>query len=242
VEELERIVGRIRARWPEVRILIRADSGCAREQILAWCEAKGVDYVIGLARNGRLQAALAREMAEAEARCKRTGEPARVFKDVGYRTLDSWSRALRVVGKAEALPGKANPRFVVTSLARSTLAARALYEDLYCARGEMENRIKEQQLGMFADRTSTATMRGEPAALVDRLARLRARAGAAPGEAARHAAGTGAGRDDPHAAAQDRGDRAGQRTSVLSLAQQRLSAAVFEQALRQIQQAYPRRT
>ena len=159
VDELERIVGRIRARWPAVRIAIRADSGFARDEILAWCEAHRIDYVIGLARNARLQAALAGEMAQAQARCEQTGEPARVFKDFRYRTLDSWSRERRVVGKAEALPGKANPRFVVTSFAAEELDPRALYEDLYCARGDMENRIKEQQLGMFADRTSTATLR-----------------------------------------------------------------------------------
>jgi hypothetical protein len=159
VEELERIVGRIRARWPEVRIAIRADSGFARDEILAWCEVQGIDYVIGLARNARLQAALAGEMAEAQARCEQTGQPARVFKDFRYRTLDSWSCERRVVGKAEALPGKANPRFVVTSFAPDAFDARTLYEELYCARGDMENRIKEQQLGMFADRTSTATMR-----------------------------------------------------------------------------------
>jgi hypothetical protein len=159
VEELERIVERIRARWPEIPIAIRADSGFARDEILAWCEARGIGYVVGLARNARLQAALAGEMREATTRCEQTGQPARVFKDFRYRTLDSWSRERRVVGKAEALPGKANPRFVVTSLAPDAFDARALYEDLYCARGDMENRIKEQQLGMFADRTSTATMR-----------------------------------------------------------------------------------
>jgi hypothetical protein len=158
-EELERIVSQIRARWPEVKIWIRADSGFAREEILAWCEANGVEYVIGLARNARLEAAIEAELAEAQQACERTGAPARIFKDLRYRTRKSWSRERRVVAKAEQLPGKPNPRFVVSSLSPERVEAGALYEQIYCARGDMENRIKEQQLGMFADRTSTATMR-----------------------------------------------------------------------------------
>jgi len=159
VELLERIVGQIRGRWPEVRIIIRADSGFAREQIMAWCEANGVDYVLGLAKNSRLAAKIAEELGVAEAEWERTHQASRVFKDFWYCTRSSWSRERRVVGKAEHLEKGSNPRFVVTSLASQAWDARALYEDLYCARGEMENRIKEQQLCLFADRTSTRWMR-----------------------------------------------------------------------------------
>jgi len=159
VEVLEQIVGQIRRRWPEVRIIIRADSGFAREEIMSWCEANGVDYVLGLAKNSRLGAEIAEELGVAEAQWERTGQASRVFKDFWYRTRSSWSRERRVVGKAEHLDKGSNPRFVVTSLASEVYDARALYEDLYCARGEMENRIKEQQLCLFADRTSTRWMR-----------------------------------------------------------------------------------
>jgi hypothetical protein len=158
-EELERIVGQIRERWPGVEIWIRADSGFARDAIMAWCEAHGVDYVLGLAKNARLRRAIGRTMAEAQAEHAATGAPARRYQELRYRTRKSWSRERRVVAKAEQLPGKANPRFVVTSLPTDRFAARELYEGIYCARGDMENRIKEQQLGLFADRTSTATMR-----------------------------------------------------------------------------------
>ncbi|MFC1806532.1 IS1380 family transposase [Planctomycetota bacterium] len=153
------LVPMLRQRWPHVRIIVRGDSGFARDAILAWCEAHGVHYVFGLARNARLTAALADDLATAQAQCNATGEAARRFKDFRYRTLKSWSCERRVVGKAEHLPGGANPRFVVTSLPADGWDARALYEDLYCARGEMENRIKEQQLYLFADRTSAATVR-----------------------------------------------------------------------------------
>jgi hypothetical protein len=159
VEELERIVGQIRARWPGVEIWIRADSGFAREALLAWCEANGVEYVLGLARNARLVRAIGSELEQARREREHTGRSARRFKDFRYRTRKSWSRERRVVGKAEQLRGKANPRFVVTSLPPERLSASTLYRKVYCARGDMENRIKEQQLGMFADRTSTATMR-----------------------------------------------------------------------------------
>jgi len=159
VELLERIVGQIRLRWPEVRIIIRADSGFAREEIMAFCEANGVHYVLGLAKNSRLTAAIAEELAAAEAEWERTHQAARRFRDFRYCTRDSWTRARRVVGKAEHLDKGANPRFVVTSLGEAAYAARALYEDLYCGRGEMENRIKEQQMCLFADRTSTRWLR-----------------------------------------------------------------------------------
>jgi hypothetical protein len=159
VEELERIVVRIRSRWPEVEIWIRADSGFAREAIMSWCDQNRVQYVLGLARNARLQATIEGEMAEAKWRHEQSGKPERIFKDFSYQTHKTWTRSRRVVGKAEWLPGKENPRFVVTSLSKEELEAAELYEKFYCARGDMENRIKEQQLGMFADRTSSHTMR-----------------------------------------------------------------------------------
>ncbi len=159
VDELERIVTQIRQRWPKTRIVIRSDAGFCREAIMAWCEANDVRYVLGLARNKRLQRALGKEMEEARAAHERTGKPARRFRDFRYKTRKSWSRERRVVGKAEYLPNKANPRFVVTNLTTRQVSAKRLYEALYCARGDMENRIKEQQLGLFADRTSTATLR-----------------------------------------------------------------------------------
>ena len=140
VDEVARIVARIRARWPKVRIVLRGDSGFCREELMTWCEESGVGFVFGLAPNERLKAVLAPEAWEAERRCETTGKAARVFKDFAYRTEKTWSRARRVVGKAEHLPGGANLRFVVTSLPRTRIDARALYEDLYCARGEMENR------------------------------------------------------------------------------------------------------
>ena len=116
VEELERIVGRIRKRWPGVAIWLRGDSGFCRDELLAWCEAQGVEYVLGIAQNPRLKRSLAPELERARQECERTGQAARVFKDFRYRTLDSWSRERRVIGKAEHLPRGANPRFVVTSL------------------------------------------------------------------------------------------------------------------------------
>jgi hypothetical protein len=154
-----RIVRQIRARWPQVKILLRADSGFARDQLMTWCEANGVDYLFGLARNERLVGALAHELALAEAESLAQGAPVRRFADFTWRTLDSWTRTRRVVAKAEHLPKGSNPRFVVTSLSAAEIDARTLYEQVYCARGEVENRIKEQQLDLFAGRTSAATMR-----------------------------------------------------------------------------------
>jgi hypothetical protein len=155
VEELERIVPRLRAAWPETRIVVRGDSGFCRERLMAWCEGQeNIDYVLGLAKNSRLTSMIAEELEEMEMQALVTGEPARAFKDLTYSTLESWSKERRVVAKAEHLDGKANPRFVVTSLSIEHCDARGLYEDRYCGRGEMENRIKEQQLDLFADRTS----------------------------------------------------------------------------------------
>src|SRR5882724_10785814 len=159
VEEIARIVRQIRTRWPFARILLRADSGFAREALMAWCEQNRVDYLFGLARNARLVAMIEEELAVARAAAEQTGRPARRFKDFQWSTLDSWSRERRVVAKAEWTQGEANPRFVVTSLKRSEAGARQLYEDIYCARGDMENRIKECQLDLYADRTSAQTMR-----------------------------------------------------------------------------------
>ena len=207
-EEIARVVRQIRAHWPKVRIVLRADSGFAREQLMAWCEANAVDYLFGLAKNARLNAEIAADLVAAAEESATTAKSARRFKDFAYRTRDSWSRERRVIGKAEwmtpslaeaddatkkpkknkekkekpkktskakvtqaadvveavdavptpSFPGRANPRFVVTSLSAEKHEARQLYEKSYCARGEMENRIKECQLDLFADRTSSHTM------------------------------------------------------------------------------------
>lgn len=160
VEEVRAIVERIRQAWPTVRIIVRGDSGFCRDELLSWCESQAVpvDYVVGLARNSRLETMLVPWMEQARAIRAITEKPARAFAELRYQTLTgSWSRERRVVGKAEALCGKENPRYVVSSLAEKEWDARALYEDLYCARGEMENRIKEQ-LSLFADRVSAETM------------------------------------------------------------------------------------
>ena len=159
VDELDRIVGQIRESWPHTEIIIRGDSGFCRDYIMTWCEDHQLHYVLGMSRNDRLVAEIAEELDQVREEHEETGKPARRFRDFTYRTLNSWSCSRRLVGKAEQLPGKANPRFVVTSLEPDRIDARALYEDLYCARGDMENRIKENQLDLFADRTSTHTMR-----------------------------------------------------------------------------------
>ena len=158
VEELACIIERIRVRWPAVRIIVRGDGGFCREELMSWCEGQGVEYVLGLAKNARLKALIADELQQAKAEYESGGEAARVFKECRYQTLTSWSCARRVVGKAEHLSKGANPRFIVSSLPSEEYDARTLYEDLYCARGDMENRIKEQQLALFADRTSTHEM------------------------------------------------------------------------------------
>jgi hypothetical protein len=159
VKELDRIISRIRMRWPDTRIIIRGDSGFCREHIMRWCELNNVDYILGLAKNERLKREIATELEQAGTIFQQMHQPARVFKDFQYRTLKSWSCSRRVVGKAEYLNKGENPRFVVTSLSTEKVDAQTLYERCYCGRGEMENRIKEQQLWLFADRTSCATMR-----------------------------------------------------------------------------------
>jgi hypothetical protein len=159
-QELERIVKKLRAAWPEVRIIVRGDSGFCRDEIMSYCEQnQKVDYVLGLAKNSRLNQQIEAEMAQAQQLQQESGQAARVFKDFRYCTRTSWSCERRVVGKAEYLAKGENPRFIVTSITSEEKDARTLYEDFYCARGDMENRIKEQQLGLFADRTSTAWMR-----------------------------------------------------------------------------------
>jgi len=158
LEELKRIIKQIRQSWSKVHILVRADSDFCREKILTWCERNGIDYVIGFAKNDGIIGMIDAE--EAKQKWEKTARPARIFKDIYYRTRESWSRRRRVIAKAEHLEKGSNPRFVVTSLPKHGFEAALVYEVLYWGRGEMENRIKEQQLGLFADRTSTATMRG----------------------------------------------------------------------------------
>jgi hypothetical protein len=159
VEEVARVVARIRARWPTTRIMLRADSGFAREDLMAWCEANGVDFVFGPAKNERLIAEIKTELDVVAAKSRRTGGMERRFKSFMWMTRRTWSRRRRIVAKAEWTRGEANPRFVVTSLGSYECKAKYLYEKVYCARGDMENRIKECQLDLYADRTSTATMR-----------------------------------------------------------------------------------
>ena len=159
IEEIARIVAQIRARWPLVRIILRADSGFARDAMMAWCEANGVDFIFGLARNVRLTRTIGAELVEARNESQASAQPARRFKDFIWSTRNSWSRQRRVIAKPEWTKGEANPRFIVTSLTAADGDGRLLYEDVYCARGEMENRIKECQIDLFADRTSTATMK-----------------------------------------------------------------------------------
>src|SRR5271154_6557453 len=159
IEEVARVVAHIRRRWPRVRILLRTDSGFAREDLMAWCEANGVDFLFGLAKNERLIAEIKTELDLVAAKSRRTGRMERRFKSFMWMTRRTWSRRRRIVAKAEWTQGEANPRFVVTSLGRDECKAKYLYEKVYCARGDMENRIKECQLDLYADRTSSATMR-----------------------------------------------------------------------------------
>ena len=159
VKQLDRIVKQIRAQWPGVQIVIRADSGFCRDNIMSWCEANQVDFILGLAKNARLKRILEKELREAKQQFEATGSAARFYKDFRYRTRKSWSRERRVIGKAEHLAKGENPRFVTTSLSMDEFDALTVYEKEYCPRGDMENRIKEQQLYLFADRTSASTMR-----------------------------------------------------------------------------------
>jgi len=157
--EIRRIIEQIRLAWPQVRITLRGDSGFCREELMSWCEGHQVDYVFGLARNPRLRARAAEALAQAQLQWEQTHQPARVFVEFPYATLSgSWSRTRRVVAKAEHIDGKENPRYVVTSLSAEAWPAQPLYEQLYCARGDMENRIKEQ-FTLFADRVSAESIR-----------------------------------------------------------------------------------
>ena len=158
-EEIARIVAHLRKAWPNVEIWLRADSGFARDDMMSWCEENRVEYVFGMAQNKRLNAMIVGEQAQAKATFETTAKAARVFKELDYRTKKSWSKSRRVVAKAEHLEKGSNPRFIVTSLTAEAIAGQELYEKIYCARGEMENRIKECQLDLMADRTSAATMR-----------------------------------------------------------------------------------
>ncbi|MCC7175562.1 MAG: IS1380 family transposase [Bryobacterales bacterium] len=166
LEETQRIVAQLRRVWPEVEIVLRGDSGFCRDPIMDWCEQNRVGYVFGLAKNERLLKKVRQPMRQAQRQWKQTGKPARVFTEFRYRTRESWSRARRVIAKAEYLDKGENPRFVVTSFHPEQMEARPLYEEFYCARGDMENRIKEQQLALFADRTSTSWMRSNQIRLV----------------------------------------------------------------------------
>jgi hypothetical protein len=160
--EIERIVTQIRSAWPDVKIILRGDSGFCRNELMSWCENHRVDFVFGMARNQRLRKIIGAEMYQATQQWSQTGKPARVFSEFPYQTKKTkkggWDRERRVVAKAEHIDGKENPRFVVTSLTGEVWAAQALYEELYCGRGDMENRIKEQ-FSLFADRASAETMR-----------------------------------------------------------------------------------
>jgi hypothetical protein len=157
LREIQRIVAQIRAAWPEVKIILRGDSGFCRNELMSWCEAHRVDFLFGMARNQRLRRIIGAEMHAATEQWKQTGKPARVFSEFQYQTKKrkkgGWDRERRVVAKAEHIDGKENPRFVVTSLTSEEWPAQALYEELYCERGNMENRIKEQ-FSLFADRVS----------------------------------------------------------------------------------------
>jgi hypothetical protein len=155
-EEVERIITQIRGVWPKTRIIIRADSGFCREDIMVWCEDNNVDYILGLARNARLVKEISEELKEAKVLA--AGGSAKIFKEFKYKTVKSWRQERRVVGKAEWLTDKENPRFIVTSLLKEYGDGEYLYKKVYCARGDMENRIKECQLDLFSDRTSTASI------------------------------------------------------------------------------------
>ena len=158
-KELGRIVGMIRSRWKNVQIVIRGDSGFCRDEILKWCEQQGLFYVIGLKRNTRLVQRIKKQLHRAYVEPAQTGKAARRFSSFWYRTRKTWSRTRRIIAKAEYTEGKENPRFIVTNLPATLHDQRSLYEEVYCARGEMENRIKEQQLYLFADRSSCSLMK-----------------------------------------------------------------------------------
>lgn len=158
-KEVARIVDQIRQRWPQVRIILRADSGFCVDELMSWCESNGVDFVLGMARNQRLERVVSEALSQAKQQYEASGQAARIFLEFEHETVSgSWERKRRVVAKAEHIDGKSNPRFIVTSLTAAGWPMQSLYEELYCARGDMENRIKEQFV-LFADRVSASTMR-----------------------------------------------------------------------------------
>ena len=208
VEEVARIVRQIRSRWPRVRIILRGDGGFAREALMAWCEENRVDFLFGLARNPRLVEHIHVPLAWAEHDAEATGRPARRFADFRWTTRDSWSRRRRVVAKAEWMPGRgtkgANPRFVVTSLKATRADARTLYEEMYCARGEMENRIKELSARPLRRSHQRRDHARQPAAPMVRLNGLRVGHGAAPHRPRRNRARHRHLRQHPPEASEDR--------------------------------------
>ena len=246
--EIERIVKQIRAAWPEVKIILRGDSGFCRNELMSWCESNGVDFCFGMARNKRLRRIIGQQMHEATSQWKQTGKPARVFSEFQYSTKKTkkggWDRERRVVAKAEHIDGKENPRFVVTSLTSERWAAQALYEELYCERGDMENRIKEQ-FSLFADRVSAETMRANQMRLYLSAVAYILVSGLRRVGLKGDGTGAGAGLDNPDKAAEDRRADPGFGAQglgfdgiQLSLAR-RLPAGLVEPALLRRQQRHP---
>ena len=213
--ELKGIVRRLRETWPQVRITVCGDSDFSKDELMLWCETEGVDYVFGLAQNPRLKQPIATAMEAVRQRRQASGKAEREFQELRYQTLDTWTRERRVVAKVEHLPRGENPRFIVTSVPVQECAGRRLYEVVYCGRGEMENRIKEQQLGLFADRTSSRKLAGESAAAVFFLVRLRDAAAVAPVGAGGNGAGIRTVLDDPPESAEDRGPGPGHQSQGL---------------------------
>ena len=207
VEEVERIVSQIRTRWPKTRILLRADSGFAREALMGWCEGNRVDFVFGLARNARLVEEIAVELIQAEEEAGRTSKPARRFKDFRWSTLNSWSRRRRVIAKAEWTQGEANPRFIVTSLKPAQVTSRHLYEKVYCARGDMGEPHQGGSRRSVRRPHLHGHHAGKPAQAVVRLDGLRADVRAAPHRAPAHPVRRSCLRHDPPQASQDRSAR-----------------------------------
>jgi hypothetical protein len=154
-EILEKLVLRIREHFPDVNIIFRGDSGFCRDDILSLCESLQISYVVGIPRNSRLTDVIHDQMAQVKKESKKEEKAVREFTRFEYQTKDSWENPRSIVAKVEHLPGKENPRFIVTNISEKQWDDRSLYEDLYCGRGDMENRIKEQKLDLFSDRTST---------------------------------------------------------------------------------------
>jgi hypothetical protein len=236
-KEVERIVQQIRVRWPEVRIIVRGDSGFCADELMTWCEQNRVGYVLGMARNRRLERLIAGSLLEAKQQFESTQQPARVFVEFEHETLSgSWSQKRRVVAKAEHIDGKSNPRFIVTSLDAQSWEKQKLYEELYCARGDMENRIKEQFV-LFADRVSASTMRANQLRILSVRHRLHPDERATPVGASGDCVGDGASGHHPAAAPQNRslGSRHGSQ-GVGPDGQQLSPQALFAQVVQQLRQ------